>query len=521
MKRRVLFFLLTSSLLATSPAFADATKSQLYGDLVAPILAAKCAGCHGEEKPKGKLRVDSLEALLKGGNEGAAIVAGKLDESPLLQRVYLPLADDEHMPPEDKDQLTAEETAVLAFWISSGAKGTGTVAEFKPDEKATAALAHVLGNLPKVPEKVAKADAPKADPAMDKLVTDTIGNVEKTGASLMAIAQDTPELRFSALNVSKEFSDDQLAALKPISARVKWIDLARTKVSDKGLAHLAGMNSLTRLHLENTAITDAGLDSLKGLANLEYLNLYGTQVTDAGIEKLAGLKNLKKLFIWQTKATDAGAAKLAAAIPGIDINTGWKAPQVEPVALAANTKPVMAAAAAAVPAAPAPAAPAPAKPAAPAPAPAPAPAAKPATPPAPAPKPATPPAPAPVPAKPAAPAPAPAAKPATPPAPAPKPATPPAPAPVPAKPAVPAPVPAPAGDPMFAKAVAEVQTAAAEAAKRAAQAKTDFDAAIKTVDEATKRAEALKASSEKAAAVAAETKAALDQLQKAVETSKK
>ena len=486
MKRRFLFPLLTSSLLATSPVFADAMKSQLYKDLVVPVLEAKCNSCHGAEKPKGKLSRISIEAILKGGNEGPAVVAGKVDESPLLQRVFLPLNDDEHMPPEDKKQLTEQETAVLAFWIQSGAKPDGAVAEFKPDEKAVAALNHVLGNLPEVEEKVAKADAPKADPAMDKLVAETIGQVEKSGASLMAIAQDTPELRFSALNVSKEFSDDQLAALKPVSARVKWVDLARTKIGDSGLAHLAGMNNITRLHLENTAITDAGLDSLKGLANLEYLNLYGTQVTDAGIQKLAGLKNLKKLFIWQTKATDAGAAKLAAALPGIDINTGWKAPQVEPVALAANAKP-------AAPATPAPAAPA---------------------------KPAT--TPAPAPAKPATPAPA--AKPATPPAPAPAPAPvpAPAPAPVPAKPATPpAPAPAAAVDPMFAKAVAEVQVAAAEAAKRAAQAKTDFDAAIKTVDEATKRAEALKASSEKAAAVAAETKAALDQLQKAVETSKK
>ena len=465
MKRRVLFSVLTSSLVATSPAFADAMKSQLYKDLVVPVLEAKCNSCHGAEKPKGKLSLISLEAILKGGNEGPSVVAGKVDESPLLQRVFLPLNDDEHMPPEDKKQLTEQETAVLAFWIQSGAKPAGTVAEFKPDEKAVAALNHVLGNLPEVEEKVAKADAPKADPAMDKLVAETIGQIEKSGASLMAIAQDSPELRFSALNVSKEFSDDQLAVLKPVSARVKWVDLARTKVGDSGLAHLAGMNSITRLHLENTAITDAGLDSLKGLSNLEYLNLYGTQVTDVGIQKLAGLKNLKKLFIWQTKATDAGAAKLAAALPGIDINTGWKAPQVEPVALAANAKP-------AAPATPAPAAPA---------------------------KPATPPAPAP--AKPATPAPA--AKPATPPAPA------------------PAPAPAAAVDPMFAKAVAEVQVAAAEAAKRAAQAKTDFDAAIKTVDEATKRAEALKASSEKAAAVAAGTKAALYQLQKAVETSKK
>lgn len=74
---------------------------------------------------------------------------------------------------------------------------------------------------------------------------------------------------------------------------------------------------------------------------------------------------------------------------------------------------------------------------------------------------------------------------------------------------------------MFEKAVSEVEAAANEAAKRAAKAKADFDAAIKTVEEATKRAEALKVGSEKAAAVAAETKAALDQLKKAVETSKK
>lgn len=81
--------------------------------------------------------------------------------------------------------------------------------------------------------------------------------------------------------------------------------------------------------------------------------------------------------------------------------------------------------------------------------------------------------------------------------------------------------PAPAVDPMFAKAVAEVETTATEAAKRALQAKTDFDAAIQVVAEATKRAEALKVSSERATAVAAETRTALEQLKKAAETSKK
>lgn len=444
------------SAVSLSSATADNNSKKLYPELVQPILTAKCAGCHGDEKQKGKLRVDTLEMVMKGGSEGESVIPGKVADSSLIQRVYLPLDDDEHMPPEGKDQLTAQETAVLAFWIQSGASGDATIGSLKPDEKTNAAIAHVIGNLPKVEEKVAEADKMKLTPEQEKTIAETIGKVEKSGASLMAIAQDTPELRFSALNVAKEFSDGGLAALKPVSAQVKWVDLARTQVTDKGLAHLAGMKGLTRLHLENTKVTDAGLEHLKGLTNLEYLNLYGTQVTDAGIMKLAGLKNLKKIFLWQSKVTDAGATKLAAAIPGLDANTGWKASKVEPVALAANTKGA-----------------APAAPAKPAPKPEPKPAPKPAP-------------------KPTTPAPKPAAKPA----------------------------PKPAIDPMFDKALAELKGAADASAKRATDAKAQLDAAIKAVAEATKKAEALKTNHEKASKVAAETKAALDQLQKAIEAAK-
>lgn len=370
-----------------------------------------------------------------------------MNDSSLLQRVYLPLDDDEHMPPEGKDQLTAQETAVIAFWIQSGAKADATIGSLKPDEKANAAIANVIGNLPKAEAKVAEADKMKLTPEQEKTIATTIGNVEKSGASLMAIAQDTPELRFSALNVAKEFSDDGLAVLKPVAGQLKWVDLARTQLTDKGLAHLAGMKGITRLHLENTKVTDAGLDHIKGLADLEYLNLYGTQVTDAGIMKLAGLKKLKKIFLWQSKVTEGGATKLAATIPGLDANTGWKASKVEPVTLAANTsKPA--------------AATAPAKPA----------------------------------VKPTTPAPKPAAK--------------------------PAPKPVPAIDPMFDKALAELKGAADASAKKATDAKEQLDAAIQAVSEATKKAEALKSNHEKASKVAAETKAALAQLQKAIEAAK-
>ena len=448
--------------------FADHHERNLYKDAVAPVLMAKCAGCHGEEKQKGKLRLDSLEAVMKGGSEGVSVVPGKIEESSFVQRLLLPLDDDERMPPEGKDQLTKEELAVLSFWVKSGAKGDATVAALKPDAATDAAIKAVFAAVPKAGTAAPKEEKPTLTPEQIKAAEQTIAVVEKTGASLMAIAQDTPELRFSALNVAKEFGDKNLGQLKPVADQIKWVDVARTQVTDAGLAQIAPMKNLTRLHLENTKISDAGLDHLKGLGNLEYLNLYGTQVTDAGIMKLAGLKNLKKLFVWQSKVTDAGAKKLAAAIPGINVNTGWKAAPAKPVVVAAaDTKK--------------PAPPAPTKPA---------------------PKPTTPPKPAP--------------KPTTPPKPAPKPTTPPKPA------AKPAPAPAPtASVASLQKALAELKLAAADAKKKAGEAKVAADAAAGKVAAATKVSEAAKANAAKADALAKETQAAVDQLQKVIEMTGK
>ena len=46
------------------------------------LLAEKCYSCHGDKKQKGGLRLDSLEAILKGGESGPAVVAGKPDGEP-------------------------------------------------------------------------------------------------------------------------------------------------------------------------------------------------------------------------------------------------------------------------------------------------------------------------------------------------------------------------------------------------------------------------------------------------------
>jgi hypothetical protein len=62
--------------------------------------------------------------------------------------------------------------------------------------------------------------------------------------------------------------------------------LQDTKVSDTGLAHLKGLESVSYLWLENTGVSDAGLEHLKGLPKLRSLGLGGTKVTDAGVKAL-------------------------------------------------------------------------------------------------------------------------------------------------------------------------------------------------------------------------------------------
>ena len=97
-----------------------------YDKDIKPLLEKSCLKCHGAEKPKSKYRVDSREAMIKGGeSEEAAIIPGKSEKSPLIHYVG-DLVEDMEMPPTDKrdkyPKMTAEQIGILRAWIDQGAK---------------------------------------------------------------------------------------------------------------------------------------------------------------------------------------------------------------------------------------------------------------------------------------------------------------------------------------------------------------------------------------------------------------
>ncbi|MCB1226743.1 MAG: hypothetical protein KDK99_13090 [Verrucomicrobiales bacterium] len=308
---------------------AIAGKADVYQHIVAPILAEKCISCHGEEKGKGKLRLHTFADIMKGGGEGDVnVIPGKSGDSLMVQRILLPADDDDHMPPEDEPQTTDAELKLLRWWIDAGAPEKQALSAAKTTPEIDALIAARLKDgLPKAAASaVAEADqkplVPPMSDAEKKALADVTMKMEALNATLMPLAQDTELLRLSVINATDKFGDKEIALLAPVAKYLVWLDLARSQVTDAGLASLAAMPNVERLHLENTKVTDAGVAKLSSLKRLGYLNLYGTKVTDKGIAPLAACAELKKLFVWQTGVTKAGAKALEGKVNGLVVNVG-------------------------------------------------------------------------------------------------------------------------------------------------------------------------------------------------------
>src|SRR5262249_58560439 len=72
-----------------------------YVRQVKPLLKERCSACHGALKQQGKLRLDTVALIAKGGMSGPAIKSGEPAESLIIERVSDP-DDDTRMPPEGK-----------------------------------------------------------------------------------------------------------------------------------------------------------------------------------------------------------------------------------------------------------------------------------------------------------------------------------------------------------------------------------------------------------------------------------
>ena len=102
-----------------------------YSKVIQPMFDAHCVSCHGPKKEKGKLRLDTLEATLKGG-KNPTFVIGKPNSSMLLSRVFLDRTAGDVMPPKAEKPMTEKQKEALYAFVEG---------QPIPDELAKAAIA--------------------------------------------------------------------------------------------------------------------------------------------------------------------------------------------------------------------------------------------------------------------------------------------------------------------------------------------------------------------------------------------
>ena len=105
---------------------ASDKKGVTYAGDIKSIFDESCVRCHGAQRPKAHLRMDSLEAVLKGGEDGKVLVPGNSAESMLVHNIAKIGDPDQYMPPPKNKAgigpLTKEQIGLIRAWIDQGAK---------------------------------------------------------------------------------------------------------------------------------------------------------------------------------------------------------------------------------------------------------------------------------------------------------------------------------------------------------------------------------------------------------------
>ncbi|MDA1114694.1 MAG: hypothetical protein O3A95_10410 [Planctomycetota bacterium] len=296
---------------------------------IAPLLQARCTKCHGARKSKGDLRLDSIDAILAGGEDGAIITFASaedgadplvmVEESEIYRRLLLPLEHDDHMPPESKTQLTVPEIELLRIWLEANA----------PFEESFALEDGVA--LPEAPtieddqgeeseDETLVSAQDEARNLQDEVALQALRSIQ-VHVQVMEPGSDLLWIDFAAV---AEITDDAMVEryLTPLSVRISDLSLSRTRVTAESMELLASMPNLTRLDLVQTAMTDAGLEALHGHLKLERLLISQTLVTEQSFAVLKSLPSLTHVWIWGTAMPPEQMASLRLAMPDVEVIAG-------------------------------------------------------------------------------------------------------------------------------------------------------------------------------------------------------
>lgn len=277
-------------------------EAYIFEDVIQPILENKCSQCHQGSKLKGNLSIETLADLKKGGKHGAAVVAGKLNESELFKRISLNPDNKEFMPTDGKTPLTKNETEIIKWWIERAqAIENKKIAELKNGKEITPQIASFLGlggNTTSTEDtKIEQNINPDIPLTADKT---QIESLRKKGFVIRVMLQKPLMLDVTLPAQSSMKLANCQAEFKSLGKNIVWLNLSDNNFTDNDLTFLQNLSNVEKIRLEKNPLTDEVCKSLTGLNHLEAVNFNETQITDKGLKELSKNLTIKRVYSWQT-----------------------------------------------------------------------------------------------------------------------------------------------------------------------------------------------------------------------------
>ena len=256
-----------------------------FGGRIAPVLAARCVTCHGPDKIKGKLRLDSFAFLNAGGANGAVITPGNSTTSEIHRRITLPTFHDDFMPAEGNPAMSAEEIELIALWIDQGA-----TLDIAAEAMAGAPVIDISG----LPLEVIIPDYDPVGAETDRAeLASAVAEIQaKFPYILNYVSRNTGDLDFNATMMRDKFGDTEFALFKPVLSRIIRADFTATSITDASEELLLGLTKIDNLRLNETQLSDQTVAKLSSLKTLRSLNIRNVNVSAATKNKLATIEKL-------------------------------------------------------------------------------------------------------------------------------------------------------------------------------------------------------------------------------------
>jgi hypothetical protein len=290
-------------------------ETTIYTAAILPLLEEKCNSCHNAEKTKGNLNMSDTLQFLKGGKNGPVLVWGKPKESLLLQRIHLDMANDEHMPPKERKQLTEQELALLNAWIQEARSFNQTPATLSQEGKLYSLMKPYFE----------KATTHQKIYTFEPLSNGDIQALNTPYRTVRPTFEGSPAL-VASFFLSSEYTAPRLQELKKASTQLTELSLAGMPVTDQDLAFIATFPNLEKLNLSGSNISSEGIETLSTLKKLERLSIAAT-----GVDKRLALfwkrmPALKTVFIGQTRVPESELDLWRKQFPAIQFESSMSIP---------------------------------------------------------------------------------------------------------------------------------------------------------------------------------------------------